>query len=101
MDPRYAKGFIANCSCSLVYYVNGEVNAPGPKFFNETATLSAALNAAGGFTKFADTNSVWLIRSPEQRKRISLTGTDTNINAELPVYSGNIIEVKRRNIFSR
>ena len=46
-----------------VYYVTGEVKAPGRQLYAGQMTVTKAITTAGGFTDFAKHKRVWLVRA--------------------------------------
>jgi polysaccharide export outer membrane protein len=73
------------------YYVGGEVKAPGPKPYVRRTTVSDVISAAGGFTKFANTNRVQLVRANGTKISVKLD----NARPEPLVLPGDSIFVRR------
>jgi protein involved in polysaccharide export with SLBB domain len=90
-DSRYTKGSLRISDCCLYFYVAGEVQAPGPKTYDKRVTVSQVIREAGGFTKFANTNPIKLIRANGANELVKFGNT----NADPQVYPGDTIEVKR------
>jgi polysaccharide biosynthesis/export protein VpsN len=79
-----------------VYYVQGEVKAPGRLIYTGQITVTKAITSAGDFTEFAKHTNVVLIRSNGQRFSINC---DAILRGEQPdptVYPGDQVLVKKR-----
>jgi polysaccharide export outer membrane protein len=79
-----------------VYYVRGEVKAPGRQLYVGQTTVTKAITSAGDFTDFANHRKVWLIRANGKRYKVDC---DAILNGEAPdppVYPGDQIVVERR-----
>ena len=81
-----------------VYYVSGEVRAPGPKASMGETTVSATIQAAGDFTKAANMRKVRLIRSDGCSEVIIAVDLREAIDPpnDLPVYPGDKTKVPRK-----
>jgi len=78
-----------------VYYVRGEVKAPGRQVYVGQITVTKAITSAGDFTDFANPRNVILTRANGQRFKIDCKKI---LDGEMPdpgVYPGDQIEVKR------
>ena len=53
---------IVNESRSMIIYVIGQVNAPGPYPLAPDMTVLQALSTAGGFSEWADTKNIMIVR---------------------------------------
>ena len=53
---------IVNESRSRIIYVIGQVNTPGPYPLAPSMTVLQALSAAGGFSEWADTKNIMIVR---------------------------------------
>ena len=53
---------IVNESRSMIIYVIGQVNAPGPYPLAPDMTVLQALSTAGGFAEWADTKNIMIVR---------------------------------------
>jgi len=53
---------IVNESRSMIIYVIGQVNAPGPYPLAPDMTVLQALSTAGGFSEWADTKNITIVR---------------------------------------
>jgi protein involved in polysaccharide export with SLBB domain len=91
-DPRYQNYSLMICGCELLYYVTGKVQSAGLKPFQSAMTVFQAITAAGGFTKFAETNKVQLLRA--RGKRVWVRLTDTN-SCPL-IFNGDTVVVSRK-----
>jgi polysaccharide export outer membrane protein len=78
-----------------VYYVGGEVGNPGPKAYLGKTTVTGAIQAAGDFTKAANTRKVKLIR-PDGRSEIITDLLRMHSGHDPEVYPGDKIEVARK-----
>jgi polysaccharide export outer membrane protein len=78
-----------------VYYVSGEVKAPGRQLYVGETTVTKAITSAGDFTDFANKHKVWLIRAG-QRAKVNVTRVLAGKDPDPPVYPGDQISVPRR-----
>ena len=78
-----------------VYYVRGEVKAPGRQVYLGEVTVTRAITSAGDFTDFADRKDVWLIRANGQRYKVNCYKALEHPETDPPVYPGDQIEVKK------
>jgi polysaccharide biosynthesis/export protein VpsN len=85
-------------SSDAVYFVRGEVKAPGREIYTGPITVTKAITSAGDFTDFANRNKVYLTRSNGQRFRLNCDKILDGDAPDPPVYPGDQIEVKRRRI---
>jgi protein involved in polysaccharide export with SLBB domain len=83
-------------SSDRVYYIRGEVKAPGRLIYAGPITVSKAITSAGDFTDFANRSSVWLIRANGDRFKLNLNDILDGSQPDPPVYPGDQIEVTRR-----
>lgn len=79
-----------------VYFVRGEVKAPGRMLYTGSITVSRAIASAGDFTDFADRSCVYLTRADGRRFALNLKRIMTGKDPDPPVYPGDQIEVTRR-----
>jgi polysaccharide export outer membrane protein len=79
-----------------VYYVRGEVKAPGRMIYAGAITVSKAITSAGDFTDFANRGKVYLTRANGQRFKLNLNRILDGEAPDPPVYPGDQIEVARR-----
>ena len=79
-----------------VYYIRGEVRAPGRLIYAGPITVSKAITSAGDFTDFANRSSVILTRSNGDRFKLNLNKILAGDQPDPPVYPGDQIEVGRR-----
>ncbi len=79
-----------------VYYVRGEVKAPGRMIYAGTITVSKAITSAGDFTDFASRGSVMLIRANGDRFKLNINKILDGDQPDPPVYPGDQIVVERR-----
>jgi protein involved in polysaccharide export with SLBB domain len=79
-----------------VYYVRGEVRAPGRLIYAGSITVSKAITSAGDFTEFANRSKIWLVRANGDRFKLNLNDILDGDQADPPVYPGDQIEVTKR-----
>jgi polysaccharide export outer membrane protein len=79
-----------------VYYVRGEVKAPGRIIYAGPITVSKAITSAGDFTDFADKSDVVLTRINGKRFVLNLNHILDGKDPDPPVYPGDQIDVTRR-----
>lgn len=79
-----------------VYYVRGEVKAPGRMIYAGSITVSKAITSAGDVTDFADKADITLTRANGQRFELNLKRILAGKDPDPPVYPGDQIEVGRR-----
>jgi protein involved in polysaccharide export with SLBB domain len=79
-----------------VYYVGGEVKAPGPKIYLGKTTVTKAIQTAGDFTDFANKRSVKLIRADGTTLTVNCKKAIERPELDPPVFPGDKIHVKRR-----
>jgi protein involved in polysaccharide export with SLBB domain len=78
-----------------VYYVGGEVRAPGAQVYLGQTTVSEAIQAAGDFTNFAN-HTVWLTHTDGTRIKVNVDQALRDPAKDLAVFPGDQIFVKRR-----
>jgi polysaccharide export outer membrane protein len=83
-------------SSDRVYYVSGEVHAPGRLIYAGDITVSKAITSAGDFTDFADRSDVILIRANGDRFELNVNRILAGKDPDPPVYPGDQIKVGRR-----
>jgi protein involved in polysaccharide export with SLBB domain len=79
-----------------VYYVRGEVKAPGRQIYVGQITVTKAITSAGDFDDFSNKRNVILTRANGKRFVINC---DNILNGDAPdpgVYPGDQIDVQRR-----
>jgi protein involved in polysaccharide export with SLBB domain len=79
-----------------VYYVSGEVKAPGRQLYVGQTTVNQAITSAGDFTDFASHKNVMLIRVNGDRTKINVDKVRNGRAEDPPVYPGDQIIVHRR-----
>jgi len=79
-----------------VYYVQGEVKAPGRMIYAGIITVSKAITSAGDVTDFAKRSDVTLIRVNGHRYKLNLDDILSGEAPDPPVYPGDQIVVGRR-----
>ena len=79
-----------------VYYVSGEVKAPGRQLYVGQATVTKAITSAGDFTDFANHKKVWLIRANGQRIKVNCEKAIQDSSQDPLVYPNDQIQVPRR-----
>jgi polysaccharide export outer membrane protein len=105
IHDQYVPRFYTHISVTVkrtsdqVYFVRGEVKAPGRLIYVGPITVSKAITSAGDFTDFANHSKVYLTRSNSGKR--FLLDDDKILNGEAPdppVFPGDQIEVKRRRL---
>ena len=79
----------------LIYFVRGEVKAPGREIYVGETTVTKAITSAGDFTDFAS-HTVWLIRANGQRIKVKVDKALEDSSKDPQVYPGDQIVVPRR-----
>jgi protein involved in polysaccharide export with SLBB domain len=80
-------------SADRVYYVGGQVAAPGPKEYLGETTVTKAIQAAGDFNNFAK-HKVWLNRASGQRIQVDCDKALKDPSLDPQVYPGDQIVVE-------
>jgi protein involved in polysaccharide export with SLBB domain len=79
----------------LVYFVRGEVKAPGRQLYVGHTTVTQAITSASDFTDFAN-HDVWLIRANGERIEVDVDNVLAGKAVDPQVYPGDQIDVHRR-----
>jgi protein involved in polysaccharide export with SLBB domain len=79
-----------------VYYVTGEVRAPGRQLYSGQMTVTKAVTTAGGFTDFASHRSVWLMRANGQRIKVNCDKAFLDPTQDPLVYPNDQVQVPRK-----
>jgi polysaccharide export outer membrane protein len=79
-----------------VYFVRGEVKAPGRLIYVGPITVTKAITSAGDFTDFANHHKIFLIRSNGKRFKLDSDRILDGEEPDPPVFPGDQIEVKRK-----
>ena len=80
-----------------VYYVGGEVKAPGKQLYVGGTTVTKAIQSAGGLTDFANHGKVWLIHAATASASGWITMRPSqNPAMDPPVYPDDQVNVERR-----
>ena len=79
-----------------VFFVRGDVKAPGRQIYTGPITLTKAITAAGDFTDFSNRRNVVLTRANGKRYVIDCVKILDGKNPDPGVYPGDQIEVKHR-----
>ena len=80
---------------SLSISIGGEVRTAGPIAYLGDMTVTKVINAAGGFTEYADRTTVIVTRSNRQQVFINVKKALRNPKLDLPIYPGDSVYVKR------
>ncbi len=80
---------------SLSISIGGEVRSAGPIAYLGDMTVTKAINAAGGFTEYADRTSVIVTRANRQQLIINVKKALSDPKLDVPMYPGDSIYVKR------
>lgn len=79
-----------------VYFVRGEVKAPGRMLYTGGITVSKAITSAGDFNDYANRSRVYLIRADGKRFKLNVNRILDGKDPDPPVYPGDQIEVTKR-----
>jgi protein involved in polysaccharide export with SLBB domain len=79
-----------------VFYVRGEIKAPGRQIYVGQITVTKAITSSGDFTDFANRKKVWLIRANGQRFNLNCNAILDGEAPDPQVYPGDQIVVTRR-----
>jgi len=92
--PRYYKYLtIPPPTIQPVYYVGGQVLAPGRQVYLGATTVTKAIESAGGFTKYAARRRVQLTRSDGKRFIVDCKKAVQDASLDLSVYPGDKVQV--------
>ncbi len=98
--PDYYKRLTVVVSTTRrVYYVQGQVRQSGRQEYIGHTTVLKAIGAAGHFTDFANRKKVILTRADGTKHYINCVKAAQDSTYDLPVFPGDIIEVKMRGLF--
>lgn len=93
----YVRLTITVKSGDRVYYVGGEVKAPGRQLYVGDTTVTKAIQSAGGLTDFASHGKVWLTHtSTGQRLQVNYDDALQSPAKDPPVYPDDQVNVERR-----
>lgn len=101
-DRYVPKYYNANLTVTVksqmrVYYVGGQVKAPGRQEYIGTTTVTKAIQSAGDFTDFAKRTAVELTRAGSKKPiKINCKKAQQDPSKDLPVYPGDKIHVPQR-----
>jgi polysaccharide export outer membrane protein len=96
--PRFVKhlNVTVKTAGDRVYFVRGEVKAPGRMLYTGGITVSKAITSAGDFTDFANRGKVYLTRADGKRFKLNVNRILAGKDPDPPVYPGDQIEVYKR-----
>ena len=96
--PRYYThlNVTVKTSNDRVYFVRGEIKAPGRMIYTGPITVSKAITSAGDFTDFSNRGKVTLTRANGERFKLDLDRILAGEDPDPPVFPGDQIEVGRR-----
>ena len=95
--PKYYRHLTVTVNTGdRVYYVTGEVKAPGRQLYAGQMTVTKAITTAGDFTDFANHKKVWLIRANGQRIKVNCDKAIQDSSQDPLVYPNDQIQVPRR-----
>ena len=80
----------------LVYYVRGEVKAPGRQLYVGETTVTKAIGSAGDFTDFANHKNVELIRANGKKIKVNVDNALQDPALDPQVYPGDQVYVHRK-----
>jgi protein involved in polysaccharide export with SLBB domain len=101
-DRYVPKYYNANLAVTVksqmrVYYVGGQVKAPGRQEYIGTTTVTKAIQSAGDFTDFAKKTAVELTRAGSKKPiKVDCKKALKDPSKDLPVYPGDKIHVPQR-----
>ena len=82
-------------------YVTGEVKAQGKYPYTSSMSVLKSIASAGGFTDFANRTITLTRASTREQVTVDCRAAQLNPALDVPVYPGDIIDVKRRGIFNQ
>ena len=79
-------------------YVIGKVRQPGPMVLQKPTSVMQALSIAGGFDKFADTNSIKILRSGAEGQKLipfnyDFVADGSDLSMNITMQAGDVIVV--------
>jgi polysaccharide biosynthesis/export protein VpsN len=84
-------------SQELVFYVGGEVKNEGPKMYVGETTVTKAIQAAGGFSEYANKKKVKLTRAGAKKPiTVNCIDAQKDSSKDPQVFPGDKIDVPRR-----
>lgn len=101
-DRYVPKYYNANLTVTVksqmrVYYVGGQVKAPGRQEYIGTTTVTKAIQSAGDFTDFAKRTAVELTRAGSKKPiKVNCKKALKDPRLDLPVFPGDKIHVPQR-----
>jgi polysaccharide biosynthesis/export protein VpsN len=94
--PKYYRHLTVTVNTGdRVYFVTGEVKAPGRQLYAGQMTVTKAITTAGGFTDFASRKKVWLIRAGGQRIKVNCDKAFQDSSQDPLVYPNDQVQVPR------
>jgi polysaccharide export outer membrane protein len=92
--PRHYKRLtVLPSGTQQVYYVGGQVRAPGRQVYLGATTVTKAIESAGGFTKYAARRRVQLTRTDGKRFTVDCKKAAQDASLDLSVYPGDKVQV--------
>ncbi len=79
-----------------VFFVRGDVKAPGRQIYTGPITLTKAITSAGDFTEFANRRNVVLIRASGKRFSVDCVAILDGKKPDPSVYPGDQIDVRKK-----
>jgi polysaccharide export outer membrane protein len=100
LEKRYKK-YYKNITVTVhtenrMFYVTGEVRAPGRYPYTGEMSVLKAITTAGGFTDFAKKSRVQLSRTDGKKSRVDCLAALKNAELDLPVHPDDVVFVPRR-----
>jgi polysaccharide export outer membrane protein len=80
----------------LFFFVTGEVKSPGQKPYLSAMTVLSAIQAAGGFTEYANKKNVQIIRVNNSSETLNCDRAIKNPKLDKAIFPGDKILVKSR-----
>ena len=99
IQTSYVPRYFVHCNAAIVptirfFYVGGEVRLPARYNWTEDVTLMKAVNAAGGFTDYANRRKVELVRG-KNKQTFDCEDLRQHPDKDVPVQPGDSIYVAR------
>lgn len=103
IHDKYVPGIYTRLTVTVktgdrVFFVRGDVKAPGRQIYTGPITLTKAITSAGDFTDFSNRRNVVLTRANGQRYVIDCVKILDGKKPDPAVYPGDQIDVKHRNL---
>ena len=95
--PKYFVYLTVNIQyADRFYYVGGQVRSPSKFPYVSEITILKAIDAAGGFTDYANKKSVLIKRATGKLEKVDCEKALTTPTKDVPIYPNDKIEVNMR-----